>query len=269
MRKRDIIFIAIILAAFTSCQWGVPHNKTKPAVAKDTLVYIYKNIEERALDCGNKPDTACSSAKITYPVFTTQNALNDTITHQLLAINSISEKPDKDLHQQAKNFIKAYMADSLRKSNPDMVYTLESSATVLRQDSGLTTIQIDRYLYAGGAHGSTYTGFINWNTKAGKKIGLNDLFVPDYERKLSAIAEKIFRKDEKLTDTSSLKNYFFKDEKFALNDNFLVTPVGIRFLYNEYEIKPYVDGTTELLIPYAQIKSLLRPNTVVSQYIKK
>ena len=55
---------------------------------------------------------------------------------------------------------------------------------------------------------------------------------------------------------------------FALNDNFLVTPVGIRFLYNEYEIKSYAEGQTELLIPYNKIKSLLRPQSVVSQYLK-
>ncbi|MBS1529249.1 MAG: DUF3298 domain-containing protein, partial [Bacteroidetes bacterium] len=192
----------------------------------------------------------------------------DTITNRLLAINRIGEKPDNDLVSQARNFIKAYLDDDQRKSNPHMVYTLESSATVVRQDSSLATIQIDRYMYAGGAHGSTYTGFINWNTKAGKEISLDDLFAPGYGSKLTAIAEKIFRKDEKLSDTSSLRNYFFQDQKFALNDNFLITPVGIRFLYNEYEIKSYADGTTELLIPYTQIKSLLRPHTVVSQYIK-
>jgi hypothetical protein len=50
--------------------------------------------------------------------------------------------------------------------------------------------------------------------------------------------------------------------------NFSVTPIGIKFLYNQYEIKPYAAGITELFIPYAQIKSLLRPNSVVTQFIK-
>jgi len=269
MGVKRIIGIAVILAGLTSCQWGTQGKKTKPDITKDTLVYSYQTIDEKAPDCGSKPDTACSNAKITYPVFSAQNSLNETITSQLLAINRIGEKPDKDLHQQARGFIQAYLDDERRKTNPDMVYTLESSASVLRQDSSLTTIQIDRYLYAGGAHGSTYTGFINWNTKMGKKISLDSLFTAGYSTKLTAIAEKIFRKDEKISDTSSLQNYFFKDQKFALNDNFLVTPVGIRFLYNEYEIKPYSDGATELLIPYTQIKFLLRSNTVVTQYIKK
>ena len=48
----------------------------------------------------------------------------------------------------------------------------------------------------------------------------------------------------------------------------MITPTGLSFLYNEYEIKSYAEGQTTLFIPYTQIKSLLRPKTVVSQYLK-
>ncbi|MGZ3778534.1 MAG: DUF3298 domain-containing protein [Mucilaginibacter sp.] len=268
MGIKKTLWIIAGLLGFASCQWGVPHNNTKPAITKDTLVYTYQTIKERAPDCGNKPDSACSLAKITYPVFTGQASLSDTIKGRLLATYSNSDKPDKTLDEQAKNFIGAYMDDTVHKNNPEMLYVLESTAAVVRQDSSLITVQIDRYAYAGGAHGGTYTGFLDWDTKANKKIALKDIFVPGYNAKLTAIAEKVFRADEKLSDTSSLRNYFFKDEQFSLTDNFLITPVGIQFLYNEYEIKSYAEGQTTLLIPYTQIKSLLRPNTVLKQYIK-
>ncbi len=262
---KNICLLAFAVFLY-SCKGGAPHIN-KPADKNDTLVYTSKTIKEKAPDCGNKPDSACTIAKITYPVFTGQNALNDTITNRLLVINSISEKPDKDLHEQAKNFLQAYMNDSLRKSNPGMVYSLESSATVVRQDSGLTTIQIDRYLFAGGAHGSTYTGFINWDSRANKNIKLDDILVDDYRDKLAPIAEKIFHAQ----DTTILDNNFsmVKNRKLVLTSNFLVTPIGLSFLYNEYELKPYSEGQTTILIPYVQIKPLLRPNTVISQYIKK
>ncbi|MFI5159766.1 MAG: DUF3298 domain-containing protein [Sphingobacteriales bacterium] len=271
MRIRFILGI-IIAGCLVSCGRNAQKNKDAKAVGnstskKDTLLYTYKTIEERAPDCGNKPDTACSNAKIIYPVFTDQSTLNDTVNGRLLTINKITEKPDKDLSTQAKNFIQAYMNDSLRKDNPDMVYTLESSATVVRQDPGLTTVQLDRYLFAGGAHGSTYTGFINWSTKENKNIKLDDILVDDYRDTLAAIADKAFH----LQDTTILDNNFsmVKNGKLVLTPNFLVTPIGLSFLYNEYEVKPYSEGQTTLLIPYVQIKSLLRPNTVISQYIKK
>jgi hypothetical protein len=263
--KKHLILLFAVLPWLASCQWGVPHS-TKPAVTKDTLVYTYKKIEERAPDCGNKPDTACSSAKITYPVFKEQNLLNTAVTDSLAF--SLDKKPDGDLGQQAKDFIQAYMNDKKHKANPDLVYTLESNASVIRQDSSLVTVQIDRYIETGQTHGSSHTSFLNWNSKANREIQLDSIFIPGYKGPLTSVAEKIFRSEEKLGPTSSLKNYSFKDGKFALNNNFLITPVGIRFLYNEGEIKPYADGQTELLIPYAQIKSLLRPGTVVNQYSK-
>jgi len=130
-------------------------------------------------------------------------------------------------------------------------------------------LEVGGYIFEGGAHGHTLSFFFNWNTKARKSIELADILKKGYQDSLNKVAESIFRKNEKITDSASLAlDYFFKDNKFTLNNNFLITPVGIRFLYNQYEIKPYAAGQTNLLIPYAKIKSLLLPHTVVSQYIK-
>jgi hypothetical protein len=267
---RKVIFFCVLVATFglASCQWGVPHHSTKPAITKDTLVYTYQTIIDRAPDCANKPDSTCSLAKIIYPEFRGHKPLNDTVKRRLLETYRSADKPDSGLQDQAKAFISLYVQDTVHKNNPDMVYDLETSATVVRQDSSLITIQVDRYVFAGGAHGSTFTGFLCWNTKTDRRISLTDLFKPGYNARLTAIAEKIFRADEKLSATASLQNYFFKDQQFSLNDNFLITPVGLQFLYNEYEIKSYAEGQTTLLIPYNQIESLIRPNTVLKQYIR-
>jgi hypothetical protein len=266
------VLVVAIAGCLLSCGRNAQKNgdtksTNNSAGAKDTLLYTYKDIKERATDCGNKPDSACSIAKITYPVFTDQGALNDTVTNRLLLVNSISQKHYTNLQEQAKGFLQAYMDDSLRKREPDMVYELESSATVVRQDSSLTTIQVDSYSFSGGAHGNTFTGFINWDAKASKIIKLDDLFVDDYSDKVAAIADKIFHAQ----DTTILDDNFqmVKNGKLVLTSNFLVTPIGLTFLYNEYDLKPYSEGQTTLLVPYVQIKSLLRPNTVISQYLKK
>jgi hypothetical protein len=178
-------------------------------------------------------------------------------------------RPDTSLELMSKKFLKSY--DDFRKTNArsGMFFTLDDSVKVIHQDSSLTTLEVRGYSYTGGAHGSTSVGFINWDTKAGKNLKLDDVLVEGYHDKLNAVAEKIFRKNEKLSDTASLTtNYFFKDNKFALNTNFSITPLGIKFLYNQYDIKPYAAGITELFIPYAQIKSLVQPGSVVSQFIK-
>lgn len=265
-----LIHLAVFFIAFgtSSCTWGVPNNQKK-SIAKDTLSYSYKKLKQRAPDCGNKPDSTCTLINLRYPVFSGQKTLNDTVISRLTSTFKIDEKTDYTLAGLAKHFIDFYQKDKLSGNATEMAYDLDIDASVVRQDSSITTLRLKGYTYLGGAHGGSSVTFINWNTKTAGKITLDDILLPGYQEKLRLSAEKIFRADEKLSDTASLADgYFFKDNKFALNDNYLITPLGIRFLYNEYEIKPYAAGTTDLFIPYAQIKLLLRPHTVVSQYIK-
>jgi hypothetical protein len=272
MKSRFGLLLGMMLG-LSACNWGDGDtSKPKPDINTDTLAYTNKIIKERATDCGTKPDSTCTVVKITYPVFNGQPALNDSISHKLIMLfggNNPDVKPDTTLKRYAKSFIKGYVTDNPKRYSPDMFYTLDIKATVLRQDSSLTTLELGGYNYQGGAHGGSFTAFINWNTKAGRDITLGDIFTDNYQSKLTAIADTIFRQQEKLTTNASLANdYFFKNNKFALNENFLITPVGLRFLYNQYEIKPYAAGQTELAIPYAKIKTLLRPNTVITQYLK-
>jgi len=270
MKAKYVLWCAI-LVILSSCNWG-ERNPTKPDINTDTLAYTYKTLKERAADCGNKPDTGCSVAKIKYPVFAGQIVLNDTVvkrTIMLFGANSPDKKPDTSLSQYAANFIKGYQNDKTLQDRPGMFYTLDLKVNILRQDSSLTTIEFTGYEYRGGAHGGTVTSFVNWDTKANKNLSLSDVLTNGYNEKLTAIADTIFRKQEKLTPDQTLANdYFFKDNKFALNDNFSITPLGIKFLYNQYEIKPYAAGQTTLFVPYTKIKPLIKPNTIITQYIK-
>ncbi len=260
-----VLLIAIVLG---SCTWsGVGGQKTN--VVTDTLGYIYKNFKQRDADCGNKPDSTCTLMKLRYPLFIGQKLLNDTIKNKLVSMFSIDDKPDISIFGLAEHFFDFYKKNTKPGDTSGMVYNLDIDVSVLRQDSSLATLRIKGYTYLGGAHGGSEVSFINWDAKKRNKITLDDVLASGYQQKLREIAEKIFRRDEKLSDTASLADgYFFKDNKFALNNNFSITPLGIRFLYNEYEIKPYSAGTTDLFIPYQQIKPLLKPNTVISQYIK-
>jgi len=265
-----IKYLLVVFTAFaiSSCTWG-GSNEQAPAINKDTLLYTYKVLKLRDSRCGNKPDSECALVNIKYPEFNHASSLNDSVKHKLLTMfwsDSLSVT-DTSLQKFAKDFIGLSVKDIIKE--PSAVYTVESSAIVERQDSSLTTIYFSGHSYAGGAHGGSDYSFINWNTKAARTIKLTDLFIDGYNEKLTEIAEKIFRKQEKLSDTASLKDdYFFKNAKFALNNNFLITPTGLTFLYNEYEIKSFAAGITQLNIPYEQIKFLLRPNTVIAQYIK-
>jgi hypothetical protein len=254
MELKRVVFL-LIACSLASCNWSATGGD-EPAITTDTLKYTYKVIELRAADCTEKADSACNVAKIQYPIFPGQKVLNDTISHHLLLQFGVADKPDNTLQQLANQFVKA-----------GKDFRLNTNTYVIRQDSSILLIQLSGRKFLGSARGYYLTNFINWNTKTRKKITLQDILYDGYQMELNTIGEKIFRKEEKLSDSASLKpDYLFKEGKFSLNDNFLITPIGIRFLYNQNEIKPYPAAETSLLIPYSQIKSLLRPNSVVTQY---
>ncbi len=237
----------------------------------DTLVYQYKIITQRSADCGSKPDSSCTSATFKYPVFNGQQALNDTIGQRLANLFAPDGRTRYANPQQAAAALVAQYADN--KKNGDvhsaqMHYALNSHATVIRQDSTLITLELSGYDFTGGAHGLNLTSFINWDARLHKTLQLNDVFAAGYEQKLNQIAEQIFRKNELLSPAASLADdYFFKNAKFVLNNNFVITPLGLRFVYNPYEIKPYAAGQTTIDIPYTQISKLLRPGGPAALFV--
>ncbi|MES2265920.1 MAG: DUF3298 domain-containing protein [Bacteroidota bacterium] len=267
MKITSIVVLAVL--GLSSCKWGSSPNIDKDGIFRDTVTYTYQTIHERAPDCGSKPDSTFTVVDIKYPVFKDKAVLNDTVKHKLLNTFMLGEKPDTGLKSMATNFIKSYM--DFKKDDPksEMYYTLESYAKVIGQDSALITLEYGGYEFQGGAHGGSFIGFINWDGKNNKNVTLNDILVEGYKAELNKVAERIFRKNEKLTPTAPLDNYFFDKNKFALNENYLITPVGLRFMYNQYEIKPYAAGQTELIIPYTEISKLMRPKSVASQYLNK
>lgn len=263
--KYFFFFTAVLVTVAASCSWN-SSGKSEADIAKDTLLYQYKTYKQRAADCGTKPDSGCTVVTFKYPAFPADAAFSDTVRHRAATLFDVYKKTDTSFKQFADRFMKAYQQENAGL-NKKWIYTLRTTAIIVRQDSSLTTLEISGYSFRGGAHGSSLTTFLNWDAKAHKHLSLADLLVDSYKQPLDSVAEKIFRKQENLSDTEPLKNnYFFAKDKFSLNDNFLITPTGLRFVYNEYEIKPYAAGKTELFIPYAQIKTLLRLNTVISQY---
>lgn len=261
----------LLLAMGFSFACNQPQNTSSGNTkTRDTLTYTYKNLKERAASCGNQPDSNCTVASFTYPAFEpVQQKLADSIQRKLISLYN-TESATQTLPEQAKKFVADH--EQFIKTDPrgNQVWTLEGKASVLRQDSSLIAIAVKGYSYAGGAHGNSGFYYLNWNTGADQQLALKDLLNADYSPKLNQVAEKIFRHNEQLSDTASLANsYFFENDRFHLNENFTITPEGLQFVYNQYEIKPYSSGITELLVPYGEIRQLISTNSILQQFIKK
>jgi len=89
------------------------------------------------------------------------------------------------------------------------------------------------------------------------------------KKKLTKIGEAEFRKLKELTTEADLgqAGFWFENNKFFLNDNFLITDSSLVFYYNNYEITAYAFGPTEIILPYLKIKSLIGQESILNNLI--
>lgn len=265
--KRTGIFVLLI--SFMACQ---SEKKTTGAAdsiamagATDTLTYSYDSVKvySKSPLSKDKNITDTSKATISYPVFADKN-INDFILKKVL-LTADSGKNYSSYQAYASDFIKGF--DDFQKTEKDSPQTwfLEIKNEVTAQKTSYLSIRSRFVSYMGGAHPNTVFSYLNYNTLSKQEILLDSLLLPGAMPKLTAVAEEIFRKNEKLSPTASLKDgYFFENNTFSLNHNFTITEEGLKFLYNPYEIKAYVYGTTELLIPFSALKGIAKPNSLLS-----
>lgn len=157
----------------------------------------------------------------------------------------------------------------LKKDFPESpaVYELERKIEVINENSKFVCIRFSEYSNMGGAHPNSVMLFSNINLQNGKEIKLAELFVSDYRITLNQIAEKRFRAERGLKPTDNLEEagFWFKDNKFAVNDNFAITKEGLIFYFNDYEVAPHAVGPTEFKISFSEIRSLIKPSGFISQ----
>lgn len=117
----------------------------------------------------------------------------------------------------------------------------------------------DTYQMAvGAAHPSEVLNSVMVNLDTGKQIMLADLFTPGsaYLKRLSQFCT------DQLTVAAANAGYplFVEGLKpVAKNfENFLIRPEGLYFVFNPYQVAPYVAGVQEVTVPYAVVADLLQ-----------
>lgn len=259
--------ILIILALYFAFGCGQANNNTEEKTQdtinlSDTLSYKMESFFKTEKDCPKDTCDAYVAAK--YPVFTNKE-LNDFVL-KVITPAPLKDNPASSFTIAADSFINEYLDYKSEFPDSPMGYHWDQTLAVTYQNKELISFTHTTYAYTGGAHGMQPVLYHNLNKANFTKIKLEDILVENYQSELTKIAEEIFRKNEGLKPQDNLDDYFFEDKKFILNDNFLITADGLLFLYNQYEIKAYAYGTTQLLIPYTKIKHLITDNGVLKTF---
>jgi len=174
------------------------------------------------------------------------------LTNYFGKAKSFDEMTDS-LFKDFKNFQKEF------RDSPQS-WEIESATSVIYNKNSIVSLQSNTYSYLGGAHPNELVLYANFNSGNGKRINLSGLFKDEDKYELNSRGEQIFRKEKAISPVTNFEEagFWFKDNKFVLNENFGIKDDGLVFYFNAYEIAPYSMGPTEIFIPYNEIKNLIK-----------
>jgi hypothetical protein len=131
-------------------------------------------------------------------------------------------------------------------------YEQTTNCELTWSDDKLISVELLTSLYSGGAHPSYLDEFLNVDPKTGNAIDILG-FITDKET-FKAFVESKLREKLGMGENDKWEDFTFNDE-FILPENMGMTENGLRLIYNEYEILPYSDGKTEILITREELKA--------------
>jgi hypothetical protein len=169
----------------------------------------------------------------------------------------------RDIQKTARDsFFKSYkteLQNEIYDSIPSamMNHAQSTSMEVVSNTDGLLSLGFTYYGYSGGAHGSHGTKLITYDVKNKKRMTLNDVFKPNYQKTLNAAVMRVARRYFGVKPNESLESSALVSTVEA-NDNYAISRKGILFNYEPYEIASYAQGEIQLFVPFEEVKGILK-----------
>lgn len=128
---------------------------------------------------------------------------------------------------------------------------------VVYDDTSLLTIELNSYLFTGGAHGYSAQRFLNFDKVKGKELENWQLF--SNQADFQHYAEMKFREQEAIPKDKSINHtgLMFEKDSFYLPENIGYTEEGVKLLYNPYEVASFADGPIIITLPYKEVDAFL------------
>lgn len=204
-------------------------------------------------------DTAGAVFNLNYPYrfggdTAVSNAINAAVESYL--VRGLPAECDSCSLDSATNLvIREKAADTLLLALP---YEFTSQGSVYTKKF-ITSVKVEKGYYAGGANAYYETQYLNFNNGTGQALRYDD-FVSDKKAFARIAREKFLEaKGWKGNETKEETGLFVDLDSLPLPGTIGFTENGLVLFYNLYEIAPRSYGTTEIVIPYLELTTLLKP----------
>ena len=175
--------------------------------------------------------------------------------------NEMTQLTQEEIAKFKDNARVAYSTPGSPGSAYDQKYKLLSAP------GDLISLKFDIYIYIdGAAHPTTHSRVVNYDLEAGEDVMLEQLFLPG-SNYLDIIANYCIAQ----LKTRNIGFEGFSSGAQPLSENYgnwNVTPDGLLITFDEYQVAAYAAGPQEVVVPYAELKSVIDPHGPLVQFIK-
>lgn len=227
---------------------------------QEPLSFEEKNYEKKIGLCAEKSEQ-CMTLQMSWQeakggVDSVRNKLNLFIHQTNLSLLTMGEyefETDMELDSAVIELGEEYM-DYLDDSEFAGSWFFESKNTITYIDTMYVSLETVQSSFTGGAHPNSGVAKAVFDIKTGIQLEIHDI-VKDTSG-LKKELEKEFRKEREIPSEKSLTEagFWFEKDVFTFPVNFGITENGMEFYYNSYEVAPYADGPTEVLIDKSVLK---------------
>lgn len=129
---------------------------------------------------------------------------------------------------------------------PIMVYEFLNVFEITYNKDFIVSLYMDKYEFAGGAHGNTIRSSQNWDLRIGRQLPLS-YFYPNNPNYVADILKNIVKQI-----SENPENYFDDYCKLVLDtfniESFYITEKDVAIYFQQYDIAPYSTGIPTFLI---------------------
>jgi len=148
---------------------------------------------------------------------------------------------------------------------------LKRTVDVAGDTAGVACLSVYEESFGGGAHPNAATRLVLFDEHTGRRLGLDDLVSAASRDSLTHLGEAAFRSVRQIPagQTLTAAGFWFKHDQFALTDNVGISPRGLVFLFNDYEVGPHVMGPTRIELGWDAVRPLLRADGALGALVQR
>ncbi|RZU37001.1 uncharacterized protein DUF3298 [Fluviicoccus keumensis] len=249
MNMRFLI-VGLIAAGLSGCDQPEPPKPPAPAKTAQTFAPLTVTVEKTKVAKPGCKAKACPTLETDLERPSSDPVIDAQVDSALASMILLGDKPVQ------YSSIKTLAADFWAKAESD--WNIELQSRVLYQNGPLLVVQLDSYLYNGGAHGIPNTLYLNIDRAHGNRVlTLADMLAEGQESAFWELVKPLHAAWLKEMDSTDAE--FAQTWPFSKTPNVALLKDGIRVKYQVYEAGPFAFGQPEFVVSRDKLAPLLRP----------